>query len=450
MRYLLLKPDMELIKTTRGGLLFDRMRGKHIMLTPTEGLILSLCDGSRTFEDITKYIAKTYGLDKVKCEYDVKNFILSIQKEVLVQLDRPIEVQTKTVSPDSFKEIGYSEVLIPEKIMTLGISPTYDCSLKCEYCFARAGENDTHLKMLNLETVKRVLNEGAELGAIRLDVSGGDPINYRYMPEMVKEAVELGYRDITISTKGVAVTADIARRLRLAGLNKIQLSIDTLNPELYDSIVGRDGMYQRMIRGWYNLKKEGFTMVNRATVTRRTINHVVDMLKKTYDMGIYSARLIGVQEYGRGKNSMMAPIEDMVKLREDVEILSESYPNSRWIVGDLGFGEPYPCEGGISRIWVHPDGRVSLCDVAGTYLDSSPIFVFGNIKNEKLSEIWKNKIPSLFRTVRDSKCLNCSIANECRGGCPLFASTYYGDVMKAIPTCKPLKEGGIIWRKATL
>ena len=129
MRYLLLKPDMELIKTTRGGLLFDRMRGKHIMLTPTEGLILSLCDGSRTFEDITKYIAKTYGLDKVKCEYDVKNFILSIQKEVLVQLDRPIEVQTKTVSPDSFKEIGYSEVLIPEKIMTLGISPTYDCAL---------------------------------------------------------------------------------------------------------------------------------------------------------------------------------------------------------------------------------------------------------------------------------------------------------------------------------
>lgn len=171
-------------------------------------------------------------------------------------------------------------MLIPEKIMTLGISPTYDCSLRCEYCFAQSGDDKTIKKSLNLDMLKNVLRDAADLGAKKLDISGGDPINYKYLPELIKESLELGYRDITISTKGISVTSEVAKRLRLAGLDRIQMSIDTMNPELYDSVVGSKGMFERMIRGWYNLRKEGFMIVNRATITNRTVSGVIELLKK--------------------------------------------------------------------------------------------------------------------------------------------------------------------------
>ena len=438
--YLLMKPNMELIKTTQGGLLFDRSSGMHILITATEAYILSLCNGSVTIDDIIDKVSEAYGIERSTSASDVKRFISFIKEPVLIDLDRKVRMESEIASPEDFKEIKAEKVLIPEKIMTLGISPTYDCSLRCEYCFAQSGDDKTIKKSLNLNMLKIVLRDAADLGAKKLDISGGDPINYKYLPELIKESFELGYRDITISTKGVSVTSEVAKRLRLAGLDRIQMSIDTMNTELYDSVVGRKGMFERMIRGWYNLRKEGFMIVNRATITNRTVSGVIELLKKNYSMGISNVRAVGVLHFGRGTNDMMPPLDEMWKLREDVKSLSVSYPNSKWFIGDVRFGDPYPCEGDISRIWVHPDGRVTLCDVAGTYLDSYPIFVFGNVNDEKLEDIWNKKIPPLFRTVRDAECKSCPISASCRGGCPLFSTTYYGDVMKAIPTCNMLKS----------
>jgi Predicted Fe-S oxidoreductases len=168
-----------------------------------------------------------------------------------------------------------------------------------------AGDDKTIKKSLNLDMLKNVLRDAADLGAKKLDISGGDPINYKYLPELIKESLELGYRDITISTKGISVTSEVAKRLRLAGLDRIQMSIDTMNPELYDSVVGSKGMFERMIRGWYNLRKEGFMIVNRATITNRTVSGVIELLKKNYSMGISNVRAVGVLHFGRGTNDMM-------------------------------------------------------------------------------------------------------------------------------------------------
>ncbi len=240
--YLLMKPNIELIKTTQGGLLFDRNSGMHILITATEAYILSLCNGSVTIDDIIDKVSEAYGIERSISASDVKRFISFIKEQVLIDIDRKVRMESEINSPEDFNEIKAEKVLIPEKIMTLGISPTYDCSLRCEYCFAQSGDDKTIKKSLNLDMLKNVLRDAADLGAKKLDISGGDPINYKYLPELIKESLELGYRDITISTKGISVTSEVAKRLRLAGLDRIQMSIDTMNPELYDSVVGSKGM----------------------------------------------------------------------------------------------------------------------------------------------------------------------------------------------------------------
>lgn len=440
MRSLLLKPNVKLVKTSQGGLLFDRSNGMHMLLTGTESFVLSMCDGSRTEEDIVIEVERNYGKDKEKCREDVNAFLTSVSNKILITLPQRIQLNKSLPDPSQFLSIRPERALIPEKIMTLGISPSYACSLKCIYCFAMAGDSLTPPKSMDFNLVKRVLREAADLGAERLDIGGGDPIDYRYLTTMVKEAFELGYRDITVSTKGVNVTSNVAKNLRLSGLDRIQMSIDTMDPSLYDSTVGRKGMYERMLKGWYNLKKEGFHITNRATITKQTVGTTLDLFERLYSMGIYDVRAIGTQLFGRATQDMLPPLDAMMKLRKDAALLSADYANSHWFVGDARFGDPYPCEGDISRTWVHPDGRVSLCDVAGSYLDDYPVFVFGNIKNESLEDIWRNKIPALFRTIRDPRCNSCPIASSCRGDCPLFAATTQGDVMKAVPTCNILES----------
>lgn len=439
MKYPVIKPQVEVVRTTQGGILFDRSNGMHLLVTATEALILALCDGTHTEESIVDYVARTYAIPRERCAQDVPRYLSSATGQAIINVERPVRVDHGMPPPEAFADLKAGGVLVPEKIMTLGLSPTYDCSLRCAYCFANSGDPRITRKSLNIETVKRLLREAADLGAKRVDIGGGDPINYKPLPEIVRESLDLGFREVSISTKGVALTKETVRLLRLAGLDKIQLSIDTVNPDIYDDVVGRKGMYERMIRGWYNLRQEGFAIQNRATVTTRTIRGVPDMLAFTYAMGISNVRVVGVQHFGRGDNDMMPRLEDMASLRKQVDRMGSEYPNAKWFVGDARFGDPYPCEGDISRIWIHPDGRVSLCDVAGAYLDEFPVFDFGNVYTEPLREIWTKKIPPLFRMVRDPRCGSCPISMSCRSGCPLSAVTHYGDVMKAVPNCDLLK-----------
>ena len=123
MEYLLVKPTLELIKTTQGGLLFDKSKGKHLLITPTEAVILSLCDGSRTVDEVIDYVSSLYNEPKEKCANDVKKFVSSASGNVLISIGRQVSISSDFPSPHIFEEIEIEDVLVPEKIITLGISP---------------------------------------------------------------------------------------------------------------------------------------------------------------------------------------------------------------------------------------------------------------------------------------------------------------------------------------
>lgn len=103
--YLLMKPNIELIKTTQGGLLFDRNSGMHILITATEAYILSLCNGSVTIDDIIDKVSEAYGIERSISASDVKRFISFIKEQVLIDIDRKVRMESEINSPEDFNEI---------------------------------------------------------------------------------------------------------------------------------------------------------------------------------------------------------------------------------------------------------------------------------------------------------------------------------------------------------
>ncbi|EQD60023.1 molybdenum cofactor biosynthesis protein A, partial [mine drainage metagenome] len=161
-------------------------------------------------------------------------------------------------------------------------------------------------------------------------VGGGDPFDYGGLVELVQAAVNYGYQNITVSTKGIVVTPRIAGRLRQAGLSSVQMSIDTLEPNMFDRLVGRAGMFERMLRGWHALRSEGFEINCRATFTDENVTQLPSLFSGLYDMDIFRVKAVRVQEFGRAEHSNAPDPTVTEQVSREVARMMRERPKAQW------------------------------------------------------------------------------------------------------------------------
>src|SRR3954468_12046904 len=113
---------------------------------------------------------------------------------------------------------------------------TYRCPLHCPYC-SNPVAYSTGVEDLKTEEWVRVLNQAAEIGVVHALFSGGEPLLRQDLPELVAAARQAGLYTNLI-TSGVGLTLESATRLKEAGLDSIQISFQSDEPELADAIAG--------------------------------------------------------------------------------------------------------------------------------------------------------------------------------------------------------------------
>ena len=109
---------------------------------------------------------------------------------------------------------------------------TYRCPLHCVFCYNPVDYAKQH-EELDTKHWMRVLNEGRELGAAQLGISGGEPLLRNDLEEIVKEDRSLGYY-INLITSGIGLTEKRIENLKNAGLDHIQLSFQDSTKEMND------------------------------------------------------------------------------------------------------------------------------------------------------------------------------------------------------------------------
>ena len=157
-------------------------------------------------------------------------------------------------------------------LRNLRISVTDRCNLRCAYCMPE--EDYVWLpreEILHFEEISRLADVFLELGVDKVRLTGGEPLLRRNLPELIKQlAVKPGLRDLAITTNGVLL-ADQASSLRAAGLHRVTVSLDTLDPARFAALTRRS-THAQVLEGIAAVARAGLTGTKLDTVVMRGVN----------------------------------------------------------------------------------------------------------------------------------------------------------------------------------
>jgi cyclic pyranopterin phosphate synthase len=162
---------------------------------------------------------------------------------------------------DKFKrEINYLRVSITDR-----------CNLRCVYCMPKEGISQLgHEDILRYEEMLRIIGIAKKLGIVKVRVTGGEPLVRRGVTEFLYALGKLGLEDISLTTNGVLLES-LADPIRKAGVDRINVSLDSLDPERYARIT-RGGDLSAVLRGLEQADRLGFSPIKINVVTVRGFN----------------------------------------------------------------------------------------------------------------------------------------------------------------------------------
>ena len=119
----------------------------------------------------------------------------------------------------------------------LRISVTDRCNLRCAYCMPLGGiEQLKRQEMLSFEEIAEVARSAADRGVTKLRITGGEPLVRKHLPRLVELLAKIpGVEDLSMTTNGVLL-AQWAKQLAEAGLQRVNVSLDTVDPDRYRAI----------------------------------------------------------------------------------------------------------------------------------------------------------------------------------------------------------------------
>jgi cyclic pyranopterin phosphate synthase len=171
------------------------------------------------------------------------------------------------------------------EITYLRVSVTDKCNLRCIYCMPEEGVRlKSHSDILRIEELARIIDIASRLGITHVRLTGGEPLVRQGIVTLVCFLSEIpGICDVSITTNGLLLPG-LALRLREAGLNRVNVSLDTLKPERFKQIT-RSGDLKTVLDGLRAIEDVGLSPVKINTVVMKGINRdeVKDMAMLTKD-----------------------------------------------------------------------------------------------------------------------------------------------------------------------
>jgi len=155
----------------------------------------------------------------------------------------------------------------------LRISVTDRCNIRCVYCMPESVAFLPRTEVLSFEEIERVARVAASLGVTKLRLTGGEPLVRRDLPRLVARLAAIpGITDLGLTTNGILL-APLARPLFDAGLHRLNVSLDTLDPGRFRELTRRDGLEQ-VVEGIIAAREAGFDPVKLNAIAIRGLTEV--------------------------------------------------------------------------------------------------------------------------------------------------------------------------------
>ncbi|NLC04752.1 MAG: GTP 3',8-cyclase MoaA [Tissierellia bacterium] len=288
------------------------------------------------------------------------------------------------------------------EINYLRISLTDRCNLRCIYCMPEKGisKKIPHDEILTLEEIYELIKIFVELGIDKIRFTGGEPLVRKNMIQLIKKTSKLqGVKDISLTTNG-QLLKEMAQDLKDAGLNRVNISLDTLDPEKFKTIT-RGGNLNTVLDAIDEAIKVGLTPLKINTVliggfNENEISNLIDLTKRGIDVRFIELMPIGeAASFAKDKfisnKLILETMKDLVPVeREDISSPA-TYYQLPGVPGKVGIINPISCKfcDNCNRIRLTSSGQLKLCLHSNREIDlKSPLRNGEDVKKIITDSIW--------------------------------------------------------------
>jgi Fe-coproporphyrin III synthase len=339
---------------------------------------------------------------------------------------------------------------------------TRTCNLKCIHCYTDS-EAKKYPNELTTDECKKVLDDLAEFKVPAVLFSGGEPLARNDVFELAHYARARGLH-VVLSTNGTLIDREVAQRFVELKFAYIGISLDSAIPAVHDEFRGQKGAFEKTMRGFRHCVAAGQKVGLRLTLTRHTardLDRIFDFIEKE---GIDRACFYHLCPAGRGKSlsalsakesrgaidTIFTRTKDLLDRGKRVEILTvdnhcdgpylylrmlrENDPRAQQVYEMLNWngGGRYSSGVGIANI-----------DFFGNvHADQFSMYrTFGNVKEQKFSEIWQDTTNPIMAGLKDrlpllkGRCSMCRFKDFCAGSLRARAEVATGDPWASDPGC---------------
>ena len=257
------------------------------------------------------------------------------------------------------------------EITYLRLSVTDLCNLRCRYCMPEEGiPKKDHAAMLTEDEMILAVEAAASLGITKLRITGGEPLVKKNILSICRRAARVpGIREVCMTTNGLRLP-ELAVPLREAGVRRLNISLDTLDPDKYAQIT-RCGALSDALAGIHAALGAGYDKIKLNAVLIGGFNddEIEEMARLTlrYPLDMRFIELMPMGENGFGKEAYLPYTEVLRRLPELMPLPGEGGAAKLYrlpgALGNVGLISPVSAHfcSGCNRLRLTADGKLKPC-----------------------------------------------------------------------------------------
>ena len=263
------------------------------------------------------------------------------------------------------------------KIKYLRISVTDRCDLRCQYCMSEKMKFLPKVDLLTLEELAEISHRFIDFGVEKIRISGGEPLVRKDIMELFAQLsprLDKDLSELTLTTNGTQL-AKYAERLASLGVKRINLSLDSLNPDIFSKLTRRNA-FSQVMDGIHAAKETGLKIKLNTVLLPENLNDIPDMIRwahaQNFDMSLIEIMPMGQTDVSRREQYVpMTRAKDLLSEQFNISPIFKKdalggparYSHVEENGGRIGFISPLTNNfcAGCNRVRLTCTGRIYMC-----------------------------------------------------------------------------------------
>jgi radical SAM protein with 4Fe4S-binding SPASM domain len=342
---------------------------------------------------------------------------------------------------DGFGREGPARAAATTSLVYVVWELTLRCDLHCGHCGSRAGK--VREGELSTDEALDVVRQVAAMGAREVTLIGGEAYLREDWDTIARAIVDAGMT-CTMTTGGRSLTAERARRAKVAGIASVSVSIDGIGPT-HDLQRGVAGAFEAARAALANLRAAGIPVSVNTQINRRSFPELGQVLDLLLAEGAHSWQVQLTVPMGRAAEHvdwLLQPDDLLVVIPRLAELGEQAKARGvrLWPGNNVGYFGPHEhdlragqttaghsvgCQAGIHTLGLEADGAVKGCPSLPT-----TAYTGGSTRERPIRDTWEQAAPLRFARDRATTpwgyCGECYYSDLCRGGCSWTAHVFFG------------------------